>query len=308
MNKNVSVVLPNYNGQHLLKKFLPSVLANLKSDDEVIVVDDASTDNSVKWLTKTFKLKPTQRYLDMRHVSSAYQPDLSTLQFNLLSNKITVNKKKIKFILVALEVNERFGASSNVGFAFAANPLVFLLNTDVKLTKGVTKQLRTHFEDDNVFGVGCLEYERNLNGNTSGKNKLWFDKGLFMHSKADDMTTGDTAWVSGGSGMFSREKWMRLNGFSKVFYPAYWEDVDISFRARQSGYKVLFDQEAVVFHIHESTNNDVFGQDKIDRMSWDKIQKFTLKNGTFIQKLQYYIFKPYWIRKRKIYEAQKLAM
>ncbi len=46
----ISIVIPNYNGEELLKKNLPKVFDSLPQDSEVIVVDDASTDKSIKYL------------------------------------------------------------------------------------------------------------------------------------------------------------------------------------------------------------------------------------------------------------------
>ncbi|PIP53379.1 glycosyl transferase, partial [Candidatus Beckwithbacteria bacterium CG23_combo_of_CG06-09_8_20_14_all_34_8] len=43
----ISIVIPNYNGQKLLEENLPEVLKAINKEDEIIVVDDASTDGSV---------------------------------------------------------------------------------------------------------------------------------------------------------------------------------------------------------------------------------------------------------------------
>ena len=52
---NISVIIPNHNGQHLLKKNLPKVLEEFKKYNlgkvEIIFIDDASTDNSLKILS-----------------------------------------------------------------------------------------------------------------------------------------------------------------------------------------------------------------------------------------------------------------
>jgi O-antigen biosynthesis protein len=307
-NKKVSVVIPNYNGKNLLKKFLPSVISALRDGDELVIVDDLSPDDSVSWLIKEYKLKLTKRSFNKNEISRDHNPDIYNLKFKLYSNWITVKTtdksktkktKKIRILLVSQLVNLRFGASANVGVVMASNEYIFLLNSDVKATDGVVDQLLTHFSDRDVFAVGCLEYERTKTGDKSGKNLLWFEQGFFKHSKAEDFTTGDTAWASGGSGMFSKSKWLQLGGFDKLYYPAYWEDIDLSFRALKKGWKVLFDEKAVVYHVHETTNIDAFGQKRIDDMSWNNAQKFAVKNASFFQKIQYYLYKPYWSYKRK---------
>jgi glycosyltransferase involved in cell wall biosynthesis len=57
MKYSISVILPNYNGKHLLEAFLPHTYAAMGEsglDYEIIVVDDCSTDNSVKFLNDKY--------------------------------------------------------------------------------------------------------------------------------------------------------------------------------------------------------------------------------------------------------------
>lgn len=305
--KNVSAVIPNYNGTSLLKKFLPDVIKCLNNKDEIIIVDDNSTDESTKYLIRQYKLKLIKKSLPAR-VSKEYFPQPKNIKYKLYKNIIKIGKNKIDLYLVALEKNMRFAAAANVGVLFAKHDYILLLNNDVKPLKGLSSQLIKHFDDELVFGVGCLEFERNKSGEQSGKNKLWFEKGMFMHSKAENMLSGSSAWVSGGSGMFHKQKWIYLNGFDQLFYPAYWEDVDLSFRAKMNGWKVLFDQKAVVYHVHESTNTDVFGEQKVMDMSWNNSIKFVKKNANFWQLIQYYLFKAYWNYKRKQLLKNKVSI
>lgn len=297
--KKVSAVIPNYNGKALLKKFVPHVLATLHTGDELIIVDDNSTDESIQFLVREYKLQLKKQVAASTEVSEEYFPQPGQFEYKMYSNTITVNKQKIILKLISLPKNMRFAAAANTGVLFADNDFIFLLNSDVKPMKNVRDLLLQHFDDPEVFGVGCLEYEKDKSGEKSGKNKLWFARGMFQHSKADDMISGPTAWVGGGSGMFDKQKWVYLNGFDQLFYPAYWEDVDLSFRARQNGWKVLFDENAVVFHVHESTNKDIFGDQKIMNMSWNNAVKFVKKNANIWQLILFYIFQPYWNYQRK---------
>jgi len=273
MRKPISTIIPTYNGLKLLEKNLPAVLAELKKGDELIIVDDAGSDNSPKWLKENFLKKTKQKGVEL---------------------KIITNKK-----------NLRFGESVNRGVEASAHDLIFLLNNDVSPHQGCVDALIKHFENEkenskkDLFGVGSLEKEiKNGKVQYHGKNKLWFERGLFIHSKADDMKSGPTAWVIGGSGMFDKKKWLELGGFDHLFYPAYWEDIDLSFRAHHKGWRILFEQRAVVDHNHESTNKDVFGEEKLQAMSWRNSLKFTLKNGDLWQKLAFFLWQPYWILKR----------
>lgn len=280
--KTVSVVIPTYNGLELLKKHLEAVFSVLKSGDEVIIVDDASTDDTIAWLVDRYALNKTEN----QALGSLHEGSISY--------------KKEKLILKVLQQinNLRFAASCNNGVEIAQNSYILLLNNDVEPLTGCREALLAHFSDDKVFGVGCLEFEQVIGDKKSGKNKLWFERGLFKHSRGDDMKTGETAWVSGGSGMFDKEKWQLLGGFDKRFYPAYWEDIDLSFRARKKGWKILFEENAQVLHQHESTNQDVFGIQKMQSMSWKNAFLFTRLHASFIQMMQHLLWLPYWFLKK----------
>jgi GT2 family glycosyltransferase len=298
MNSNVSVVIPNYNGQRLLEKHLPAVFQMLQDQDQVVIVDDASTDDSVQWLQHKYHLTP---FNDVPVVSLGHENEVEIFQ-----EIYSLTHKKIEIIVVRNLKNVRFAQSCNRGVQYARHPYVFLLNSDVKPHRYVLHHLLAHFKDKNVFAVGCLEQEgveENLKFGRplrlSGKNKLWFEKGIFFHSRARDLKTGTTAWVSGGSGLFDREKWLELGGFDLDYAPAYWEDIDLSFRARQKGWRILFESLAIVDHNHETTNRTAFGQRKIAEMSWRNADKFVKKNGTFWQHVSYYMWRPYWWWKRR---------
>lgn len=118
----ISIVIPNWNGAFLLKKNLPYVI-NAKNNSknnivEIIVVDDASIDNSVEVLQKEFKN-------DVR--------------------------------LVKHRTNRRFAAAVNTGVRFAKGTHVCLLNTDVVPEIGFLEKLLDHLENKNVFGVTLHE-------------------------------------------------------------------------------------------------------------------------------------------------------
>ena len=194
--------------------------------------------------------------------------------------------------------NQRFGASSNRGFRVAQNELVFLINNDVAPYKDCLKYLIPHFDNEKVFAVGCLEHEKHVN-EIGGRNKLWFERGMFLHSRYKDLSGGETAWASGGSAVFRKSIFEKIGGFDKLYYPAYWEDIDLSFQARKLGYSILFEPKAQVDHNHETTNRSVFGEQKINEMSWRNARKFTWKNGDLWQKISFLLWQPYWLIKMR---------
>lgn len=291
--KTVSVIIPSFNAKELLKKNIGSVLEALRDGDEVIVVDDAGTDGSAEWLITEFKLKKTFEYL--YQVPKNYFTKIVDSDIELYQEKIENSKKSFTFKLLILKKNNRFAGAVNIAALFASNPLLFLCNNDVTPDKNCFKFLRPYFDDIQVFAVGCLEYENSDQGQKSGKNKLWFHRGLFQHSRAHSFESGETAWASGGSAMFDKEKWMTLGGFDKAYYPAYWEDIDLSVRAKANGWKVLFEEQAVVYHKHESTHENVFGQSKIANISWKNSFTFAWKNGNLLQRCLFLVWLPYWL-------------
>lgn len=117
----VSIVIPNYNGEELLKSNLPQVVSSYKNKInkiiEIIVVDDASDDQSVKLLKKDF-------------------PEV----------KVIVHKK-----------NRGFSASVNTGARMSKGDLIALLNTDVVPEKDFLVHTLHHFENEKVFAVSFHE-------------------------------------------------------------------------------------------------------------------------------------------------------
>lgn len=276
----ISAVIPNYNGRQLLAKHLAAVLACLQNNDQLIIVDDASSDDSVSWLCHSYKLQLTTTEKD----------------YQIWSNDVQVSpEKKVEVVVIKNQTNLRFGAAVNRGVKISKGDLILLLNSDVSPHKNILEFLVPHFSNPNTFAVACQEQERNQ-GRTilGGKNTLAFQRGMFIHARATKFTAGKTAWVSGGSGLFDRAKWLEIGGFDSLYWPAYWEDVDLSWQARQRGWLVLFEPRAVVDHIHESTNKDIFGVRNMQRMSWQNAHKFVWKNGNLNQKIQYVMWRPYW--------------
>ncbi len=282
---NVSIVIPSYKGVHLYEKNLPAVLDCMRDQDELIVVDDASgpEDNTIEWFKQKFQIQKTN--------FNDFEADLYKAQYRIANKHLTIT-------LLVNHSNQRFGASSNRGFKVATNNLVFLINNDVAPYKDCLKYLIPHFNNEKVFAVGCLEHETHIN-EIGGRNKLWFERGMFLHSRYKDMSMGETAWASGGSAMFRKSIFEEIGGFDKLYYPAYWEDIDLSFQAKKRGYLVLFEPRAQVDHNHETTNKSVFGEKKMRDMSWKNAKKFTLKNGNFWQKISFLLWQPYWFIKMR---------
>ena len=208
--KKISVIIPNYNGKNLLAQNLPKVIKNCPNC-EIIVVDDASSDDSVEYVTKRF-------------------PNV----------KIFTNER-----------NLGFARTANRGVFESNGELVALLNSDVSPKKDSVIAVSSYFNDGDVFAVGLCDLSHEKSKIVKrGRGGAKFKRGFVSHF-AMPVKKGETFWVSGGSGVFDRQKFLELGGFDPIFAPFYWEDIDLSFRAARKGYKCIFEPDAQVDHFHE---------------------------------------------------------
>lgn len=221
---NLSIIIPNYNGQDLLKKNLPLVLKSVKNYKggkvEIIIPDDPSTDNS-------------------KEVIEDFIGNI--IQKNIIGKTITNNDK-----------NEAgFSKNVNRGLSLATGDILILLNSDVAPYENFLDAMLPHFTDPNVFAVGCMDEsiengQKILRGRGIGK----WERGFLLHSRGNpDKNT--TLWASGGSSAFRQTIWEKIGGLDELYNPFYWEDNDLSYRALKAGYKIIFEKKSVVIHEHE---------------------------------------------------------
>jgi GT2 family glycosyltransferase len=223
--KNVSIVIPNWNGRNLLAEYLPSVVAaaheyraRSKAEVEVLLIDDGSTDDSVDWL-----------------------------RTNYIANDVVK--------IVELGTNAGFLRAVNKGFQAASYELAFLLNNDVRAEKGCIEPLVKHFDDDDAFAVCCRAGRIGSDRLDGGGKVGQFDRGfwrVFLNYEAvSEETTEEllSFYGSGGYTMYDREKWNELGGFQDILSPNYWEDVEICYRAWKRGWKIKYEPASKVTHL-----------------------------------------------------------
>ncbi len=219
---SISVVIPNYNGKHLLEVNLPSVFAALQwmqTEFEVIVVDDASSDDSV--------------------------------------NFIRQNYSNIKLLLN--EINKGFSPTVNKGIFAAKYDLVLALNSDVKLTVDYFKIQLKYFEKADTFGVmgKIVDHSGKQLQDAAKLPKVSFKgiKGTYNYIP-DSLPAAiwlPTFFLSGANALMDRKKLLQLGGFDEIFAPFYFEDADLGIRAWRVGWKCYFEPEAVCMHELSST-------------------------------------------------------
>lgn len=221
----ISIVIPNYNGEDLLRQNMPFVYDAMSfylkkytgNNVEVIYADDGSQDKSSDIIEEFIKKNTA-----------------SNIEYKILKNKL----------------NKGFSSTVNKGVQEATGEIVVLLNTDVIPQQDFIAPLIESFDNEKVFAVGCLDKSKEngkiiLRGRGLGK----WDKGFLVHSRGEATET-NTLWVSGGSGAFKRSTWNILGGMEILYDPFYYEDIDLSYRALKSGYRILFNPKSIVIHEH----------------------------------------------------------
>ena len=246
---NLSIIIPNYNGESLLKKNLPKVIEAVasykKGNIEIIIPDDASKDNSLETIQK-------------------------------FQQTASVQNLTLKGIKSELPTNRGFSGNVNIGVKAATGDILILLNSDVVPHKDFLEPLLRHFENPKIFAVGCMD-ESVEEGNVilRGRGIGSWKRGFLMHT-AGKLDKSNTLWVSCGSGAFRRSIWNSLGGLNELYNPFYWEDIDLSYRAQKSGYTILFEKKSIVTHAHEE------GAIQKNYSSYNKIKIVYRNQFTFV--------------------------
>jgi len=250
---NISVVIPNFNGEELIKKNLPKVVKAVEGYKvgavEIIVVDDGSTDGSINALN------------------------------NLIKGQLSSFKDKIK--ILKQEKNLGFSSTVNNGVKKATGEVVILLNSDVVPESNFLEPLLSHFKDLQLFAVGCMDKsiedgKITLRGRGIGK----WRRGFLVHARGEIDKT-NTLWVSGGSSALRKSIWEKLGGLNELYNPFYWEDIDISYRALKSGYKLLFEPKSIVVHEHEKgAIKNKYSKDTVTEIVYRNQFIFVWENAT----------------------------
>lgn len=205
---------------------------------------------------------------------------------------LTTDLKNYKNIfLIENDKNLGFGLSVNIGVQKSSNNLVMLLNDDVILSdRSYQKAIVQMDNNPKLFAISFAQKEKD--GSIVGKNIVYWKRGLFFHQKADNLKNGENGWAEGGSCIINREIFLDLQGFDPIYKPFYWEDIDLSYQAKKTGYSVMFDPDILVKHYHESTISKFYSKDFIKTISFRNQFLFTWKNSDIKQKIIHLLFLP----------------
>ncbi|MCQ2266178.1 MAG: glycosyltransferase family 2 protein [Bacteroidaceae bacterium] len=220
-----AVVILNWNGAQMLSRFLPSVLEHSKGA-EVIVADNASTDSSLQLLREQF-------------------PEVRT---------------------IVLERNYGFAEGYNRALQQVEAEYYVLLNSDVEVTphwlttlenymeahpdcaaaqpKLLAEWRRTHFEYAGAAGgyIDALGYP--------------YCRGRLIGTVEEDSGqydgVADIAWATGAALMIRSQDWRAVGGLDGSFF-AHQEEIDLCWRLRARGRRIVCCPESVVYHVGGGT-------------------------------------------------------
>lgn len=211
-----TIVIPNLNGKGWLVDSIESVYAQTEQDFELIVVDNGSTDES---------LEQARRY-----------------------------RGRPNFFLIENSTNTGFSHAVNQGIARARGEYVVLFNNDAFAEpQWLAELIRTAEKDPRIFAVQSLmirHFERELAD----------DAGDYVNLLAFACKTGDGRRASrytkekrifsacGGASLYRKRILDEIGLFDEDFF-AYFEDVDLSWRANNAGYKCVLCPTARCYHI-----------------------------------------------------------
>jgi GT2 family glycosyltransferase len=223
IKKSVSIVIPNYNGRHLLKEYLPYTLEAIKNAEtvyEIIIADDCSKDDSVEFIR-----------LDYPQV------------------QLIVNTE-----------NKGFSYSCNRGIEAAQYELILLLNTDVKLMPDYFEHQWKFFLRWDTFGVMGRIIDMDSDHIQDAARVPKFNglklKTDYFYYTDDDANRLLTFYLSGANALIDAAKLKQIGGFCELFSPFYCEDMELSIRAWRLNWRCYYEHKAVCRHqVSASTKN-----------------------------------------------------
>jgi len=225
-----AIVILNWNGRDMMRKYLPSVVECSDMDNvEVIVADNGSDDNSVNMLKQEF-------------------PSVKIIQF---------------------EQNYGFAAGYNKALRFIDADLYVLLNSDVEIKRKQWIKPIIDFMKDNpdvaaaqpkikaINNPDCFEYA-GAAGGFIDKFGYPFCRGRIMatvekdNGQYDDIV--DVMWATGAALVVRKEDYWSVGGLDEQFF-AHMEEIDLCWRIRNKGRRIVCVPQTEVYHLGGASLN-----------------------------------------------------
>jgi hypothetical protein len=216
----VSIVIPNYNGKEHLRTCLSSVARQSVRPLETLLIDDASTDNSLAIVAEEFAW-------------------------------VTV---------IRLPENRQFVAAVNAGIRAAKGEYIGLLNSDTEVdpdwVSEMVQCIKRHPDAGSIASKMVSYLNRSLidaAGDVLTRSGAPMTRG---HGKPDAPQFNREEPVFGacaGAALYRRDLFATIGLFDEDFI-AYFEDADLAFRAQLAGFSCIYAPQAICYHKRNATN------------------------------------------------------
>ncbi|HRE74536.1 MAG TPA: glycosyltransferase family 2 protein [Flavobacteriales bacterium] len=227
MRPSVIVALLNWNGKKHLAEFLPSVVSH-SGDARIVVIDNASTDDSVAFLKSNFPNVEIILNKSNSGYAGGYSEGLEKLDadyFILLNSDVEVTPNWIDPVVQHMESDKKVAA---------AQPLIRSYSS------------RTHFEYAGAAG-GFLD-----------KDHYPFCRGRMFETAEEDRnqysSVREIFWATGACLFVRASAYREVGGLDPDFF-AHMEEIDFCYRLKNRGYKILAVPPSIVFHLGGGTLN-----------------------------------------------------
>lgn len=244
--REVSIVIPNYNGKHFLETCLKAVFAQTIENQEVIVVDNGSTDGSLEYLS-TFPgvrvIALDRNYGFCHAVNVGIQSSES--EYVILLNNDT-------------EVTKNFSGA-----------LLQMIKSDERIFSCSSKMIQFHHRErmDDAGDYYCALGWAFARGKGGCPKDYEQPKDIF---------------ASCGGAAIYRKKMLESLGYFDEEHFAYLEDIDLGYRARIQGFRNVYAPEAVVYHVGSGFSGSAHNAFKVRLSSRNNVY-LAYKNMPFLQ-------------------------
>lgn len=226
----VSIIIPNYNGKELLERFLPSVVSLNYPNFEVIIVDNASVDGSADFVKK----------------------DYSAIR------------------VISADKNYGTAEGSNIGSGLAKGEFLFFISNDMEMDSHILDFMIPRFELDKSVGV-CTCKMRRITGD--GKKLNTIDSvgaeldifgfpasvGINQDDKGQFDSFREVFFSFGGALLIRKDIFVLLEGYDPAFFTLA-DDIDLCWRVRLLGLKVVVEPRAFLYHRVSATLGTIYGR------------------------------------------------
>lgn len=226
--REVTVIIPNYNGKKYLTDCLRSLDEHSDAKIEIIVVDNHSTDGSIE------------------EAKTVYP--------------------QVKYIV--LDKNYGFSRAVNEGIRNADTPYVLLLNNDTEIQSGFVEQLlKTIKSDKRIFSVEAkmlkLDQPDRIDSAGTFYNVLGWARARGKGQPSGKYEKSCSTFAAcGGAAIYRKSVFAKTGLFDEAYF-AYLEDIDMGYRARLYGYRNVYEPKAVVYHAGSGTSGSKYNDFKV---------------------------------------------